>query len=396
MIVFPLLLAATVGASTPFVSSPPAITVTVDSAKHVIILTAGPISIPHMDPGMHMEHGAPDVMRFTWPVDGALRGFNVEMRDASGQPLPRELVHHLIGVNFDRRQIVYPMVERLFGWGTETEPVLLPDGVGVPLPKGDHLGVYAMWHNELPTDVSNAYLRITLNWIPRKKVQIPVMPLYVDVNNRIGGVTTFDIPPGKSTKSYEFTFPVSGRLLAVGGHLHDYGVAVRLEDAETGKVLARLKADRDKEGRVSKVGRYIWGFHENALPVEAGHRYRVVAEYDNPTRDTIQDGAMGHINGAFSPTDMAQWPALDPSDPEVQKDLAALPTSRSEMRMTGGHSHESHAAPASARVDGHDGMEKMDHSSESGCKMDMAKMNKHDCPMMKMNQQSKTDSARTP
>ena len=63
------------------------------------------------------------------------------------------------------------------------------------------------------------------------------MPIYMDVNLTVGGSNTFDVPPGKSTKSFEFTLPVGGRLLGVGGHMHDYGVRVRLEDAETGKVI---------------------------------------------------------------------------------------------------------------------------------------------------------------
>lgn len=312
----------------------PQIQIAVDSARGEVIITAGPYDLPNMPAEMaEMHHGTPHVLRFDWPVDGGLRGFNLSMRDASGHELPRSVIHHLIAVNFDRRQIVYEMVERLFGWGKETDPVMLPAGVGVPLAKGQHLGVYAMWHNDTGHDIHNAYLRMTLAYIPKARLQNPVFPMYVDVNNHIGGVTTFDVPPGKSSHSYEFEFPLSGRLIGIGGHLHDYGVAVRFEDAETGKVLVRLKSDRDSNGEIKKVGRFIWGFHEEALPIEAHHKYRVVAEYDNPTGKLIPQGGMGHINGVFSPDDIAQWPALDPSNPDVQRDIAALP-SYSEMRAS--------------------------------------------------------------
>jgi len=89
------------------------------------------------------------------------------------------------------------MVERLFGWGKETDPVLLPAGVGVPLAHGQHLGVYAMWHNDSGHDIHNAYLKMTLAWIPKSRLQNPVLPMYVDVNNHIGGVTTFDVTAGQ-------------------------------------------------------------------------------------------------------------------------------------------------------------------------------------------------------
>jgi len=312
----------------------PQIQIAVDSARGEVIITAGPYDLPNMPADMaEMHHGSPQVLRFDWPVDGGLRGVNLSMHDEAGNKLPRSVIHHLIAVNFDRRQIVYQMVERLFGWGKETDPIMLPSGVGVPLAKGQHLGVYAMWHNDSGHDIHNAYLKMTLAYIPKARLQNPVYPMYVDVNNHIGGVTTFDVPPGKSTRSYEFEFPLSGRLIGIGGHLHDYGVAVRFEDAVTGKVLVRLKSDRNDKGEISKVGRFIWGFHEEALPIEANHKYRVVAEYDNTTGKTIPQGGMGHINGVFSPDNIADWPALDLSNPLIQRDIAALP-SYSEMHAS--------------------------------------------------------------
>jgi hypothetical protein len=332
-----LLLATTLAISAALPRSPvaePQVAISVDSARGEVIITAGPYDLPNMPPDMaEMHMGTPQVLRFDWPVDGGLRGFNLSMQTADGKPLPKSIIHHLIAVNFDRRQIVYQMVERLFGWGKETDPVMLPSGVGVPLAKGQHLGVYAMWHNDSGHDIHNAYLKMTLAFIPKARLQNPVLPLYVDVNNHIGGVTTFDLPPGKSTHAYDFEFPLSGRLIGIGGHLHDYGVAVRFEDAETGKVLVRLKSDRDSKGEISKVGRFIWGFHEEALPIEAHHKYRVVAEYDNPTGKTIAQGGMGHINGVFSPNDMADWPVLDLANADIQRDIATLPT-YNEMRAS--------------------------------------------------------------
>jgi hypothetical protein len=348
-----LLLATTLTVSAVAPRSPvvePQVSITVDSARGEVTVTAGPYDLPNMPPDMaEMHMGSPQVLRFDWPVDGGLRGFNLSMQTADGKPLPKSVIHHLIAVNFDRRQIVYQMVERLFGWGKETDPVMLPAGVGVPLAKGQHLGVYAMWHNDSGHDIHNAYLKMTLAFIPKSRLQNPVLPMYVDVNNHIGGVTTFDVPAGKSSRAYDFEFPLSGRLIGIGGHLHDYGVAVRFEDAETGKVLVRLKADRDDKGEISKVGRFIWGFHEEALPIEAHHKYRVVTEYDNPTGKTIAQGGMGHINGVFSPNDMAEWPVLDLANADIKRDIETLP-SYSDMRAS---------RPSKA----HEGHDKMDTQS---------------------------------
>lgn len=368
---------------TPPSAAAPQIDVRVDSAHSRIVVTAGPFRLPAMDPHMDMSDMAPnDVMPFAWPVDGYLRGFSVRMRDAAGDSLPRAILHHLIGVNFDRRQLVYPAVERLFGWGAETEPVELPASMGVPMRVGEKLGMYAMFHNETGKDIDAAYLEVTLLYTPAKGHDVlSVMPFYVDVNNHIGGVTTFDVPPGKSSHTYEFQLPIAGKLVGIGGHLHDYGSSLELDDAATGKVLARLKARRDHDGRVKGVGRFIFGFNSDALSLQAHHPYRVVAVYDNPTTETFKDGGMGHINGAFVPADGTTWPRLDLDDPLVKRDIATLPI------MTDMNAHT--AATASQ---GHKGSDA--HAGSSGdTKMRDTRMS--DMPNMPNHQaHPKTDSTR--
>ncbi len=320
--------------------------ITVDSANSRIVVRTGPFHLPakaagmegmHMDGMQSMQgmegmegmehHTLSHFMQFDWPVDGWLRGFRVDMTDAAGKPLPGKLLHHLIGVNLDRRQLVYHAVERLFGWGSETDPVELPSGLAVPLQDGEHLGMYAMFDNETGKDV-DAYLRLTIPYVSTADGSHPkaVLPLYIDVNNVIGGTTTFDVPPGKSTHSFEFEVPTSVRVLAVGGHLHDYGESVSLGGAETGKVLVKLKAKRDGKGHVEGVGRFVFGYNTDALHLVAGHHYRVVGVYVNPTDSTFKDGGMAHINGAVVPDDVSKWPVLDRNDPLVKKDIASLPT----------------------------------------------------------------------
>jgi hypothetical protein len=109
----------------------------------------------------------------------------------------------------------------------------------------------------------------------------------------------------------------------MSGHLHDYGLSVRLEDAETGKVIARVRGERDAQGHVLGVERKRFIFRTKRL--RAAHRYRVVGEYENPTGHPIPNGAMAHIVALFLPDNVARWPAIDPRNPDYQLDLAALP-----------------------------------------------------------------------
>jgi len=315
----------------------------VDSARHEVIISAGPFDIPAMDPEMlkEMEHSAMNhgeerrVFRFDWPVDGPARGYRIELRDSNGNRLPRALLHHLIAINFDRRQFTYPMAERLFGVGRETPDISLPGSLVVPINLDQRLGFYVAWHNDTGKDVSGATIRITVDWIPRAAARsyTSVLPVFFDANNEVGGTNTFDVPPGKSSRAFEFTSPTSGYLIDVTGHMHDYGKSVRLEDAETGRILVKLAAERDPKGKLIRIQRKT--FLLSPLRMRQGHRYRIVTEYDSPLHETITAGGMANILGVFSPDLNSPWPVLDPDDATFKKDIASLPV---VVPQTGGAS----------------------------------------------------------
>jgi hypothetical protein len=213
----------------------------------------------------------------------------------------------------------------LFGIGRETPDISLPGTLMVPLRLGERLGFYVAWHNDSDRDLQGARLRIVIAWIPGEaaKSYTAVLPVYFDVDNEVGNTNTFDLPPGKSSKSFEFAAPASGYLIGVTGHLHDYGKSVRLEDAETGKVMVRLEAKQDASGRILEIPRKFFLFRP--LRMREGHRYRIVAEYESPLRETIVNGVMANILGVFAPDSYSRWPAIDPNDPTFLKDIASLP-----------------------------------------------------------------------
>lgn len=336
----------------------PTVTIAVDSSRKELTITAGPYDLPNMPPmenhammDFGMSHDTP-IQEFEWPIDGWFRGFRLELTDADGRPVPRGVIHHMIMVNFSRRQLVYPAVERLMGAGTETGDLSVPKTIGVPMTPGMKLGMYVAWHNDTGKDLEGVRLKIVMLWTPKNQNPRPVnsLPIYMDVNLTVGGSNTFDVPPGVSEKAHEFTLPVSGRILGIGGHLHDYGVRVRLEDAETGKVITQVEATRDSAGKVSRVSQHLFGVSGEGLKLKANHRYRVVGVYDNPTGETLVRGAMAHMAGLFVPDDINDWPKIDTANAEYQRDMAAL-----QVRGTGdaGHEHGAAAAQETAPAEGH-------------------------------------------
>jgi hypothetical protein len=235
------------------------------------------------------------------------------------------MVHHVGLANYSRRELLYPMVERLMAVGKETPRVSLPGNVGVPLARGDTLGLYSAFHDVDGHTVERAYVIVTLPWIPAGHANpIVVMPFFADANLVIGGTSAWDLAPGRSERSAEFTMPLGGSLLALGGHVHDYAHSVRLEDAESGKVLVRLDTKLSADGHLISLGKRVFGFHEEGLPLLANHRYRIVAVYVNPTSHTLKQGGMASMAGAFMPDHVAEWPHLDPRNADVVRDIASV------------------------------------------------------------------------
>ncbi len=72
------------------------------------------------------------------------------------------------------------------------------------------------------------------------------------------------------------------------------------------------------------MDRFVFGFHEDALRLERGRRYRLIAVYDNPTGRVLREGGMGKIAGPLELEGAAEWPALDASDPLIRLDRETM------------------------------------------------------------------------
>src|SRR5437870_4017768 len=121
-----------------------------------------------------------------------------------------------------------------------------PVSVGIPVRAGEELGVYVMWDAPADAPSHEVFIRIELQWTPVNLLPRPVSALPFQVDVRFGvSHNTFPVPPGRHEWAYEFELPVGGHLLLAGGHLHDYGESVRLEDVATGKRLLFFASRRD-------------------------------------------------------------------------------------------------------------------------------------------------------
>jgi hypothetical protein len=303
--------------------------VVTDSSRHELRIE---YRIPEVPDGHAAhEHGAGShgghvqrLVRFPSPITGWLRGARVELETPERTAASQRALHHINLLNLSRRQLVHAGVERMWAAGPETEAAVLPAGVGVPVDASMMLGMVVAYDPAQLVPGSTVRLRIA--WTPSTANPQPmdIYPFPLDVNYRVAETAAFDLPPGRSTHAFEFEMPISGRMLGVGGHVHDYGEELRLEEVETGRVLFNLHAKQDSTGRVLSVSRQLFGVSGRGRKLEGGRRYRLVVTYDNPTGKVIPDGGMGEAGIGFTPDDASRWPQLDTSDPDIARDLANL------------------------------------------------------------------------
>ena len=317
----------------------------VNARRGVITVVVGPFDVPAMDPGMvhamHDETPGTMPLEFIWPVDGWFRGFETEIMNERGDILSRRLLHHFTLVNFDRRGLFNPTAERIASGSLKSEQAMAPKSIGAPMLAGQRMGVFVMWRNQTGRDVSGVYLRLSLVLSPANLLPRPVsaLPIVLDVGYRPGQPNTFDVPPGRTERSAEVVFPISGRLLVASGHTHDQGESVRLEDVATGRVLIRVTARRDAAGNITGMSRRLLALWGPGLRIKAGRRYRVVVVYNNVRPDTARH-EMGELIGIFAPDDMRRWVPVDYSDPLYLHDVAASGARLDQRLGEASHRHE--------------------------------------------------------
>jgi hypothetical protein len=327
--------------------------ITVDSARHTVTFTAGPFAIDAGHPpaadgvqnhGMHNNATEYPLMYFKWPVAGWARGFTLNLVDGEGREVNRRLLHHLNIVNFGRRQLFYPVPERMLAIGQETPDISLPKTVGIPVEAGFPMALIMAWHNEKPEPVPVVYVKLVMEYSPTNMNPRPVsvMPVYMDVVDPIGKEVDFDLPAGNSTFTGDHRLLASGRIIGIGGHGHDYlsGLALQeVVDSTRVRDVASLRTTRDSAGRLLGIEQKLPGIRGRGIAMTKGKTYRVSGSYENPTGKALPKGAMIHVILLYAVTDMRDWPKADPDDAGWRRDLEWMEERGSQRGEGAEHQH---------------------------------------------------------
>jgi len=300
----------------------PAARVTVDARLGELTIELPPVDLP-AGTGHHSLN-QPPVSLAELPVAGAIHGFRTELVDETGRQLSPSLIHHFNVLDPTRRELFLPIAQRVAGAGKETGAVRLPKLLfGAPFAAGATVVASAMLHNPTPVSYKGVRTRLVLAYVPAQRPWplFRSFPWQLDVGFPVGD-KSFDLPPGRSQRSYEGSPAIAGKVVAIGGHLHAYGVSIEFSDATTGEVIWRAEPVRDANAdvRAIPIGK-LYGLGHIGAHIVPDHRYRVRVVYDNPTGKVLPQGGMGVVAGLFVPDGDVPWPTVNPNESLYQEDL---------------------------------------------------------------------------
>ena len=195
---------------------------------------------------------------------------------------------------------------------------------GYHVERGDKIRIETMMHNPTAASYEKAFLEVVIPFqdaadaaaSPRKNVY----PAWMDAGSC--GNSSYDLPAGESEKTGTVRVKYDGVLLGVGGHLHDYGKEVVLQDATRKETVATLEAKSDAQGHLESVPVKLF-LQQGGYKFAAGDVLKVMSKYDNPTGKLIRDGAMGIAVGYFVAADDAKMAALRRT-PVPNHDMAGM------------------------------------------------------------------------
>jgi hypothetical protein len=312
-----------------------------DPAAGTLVIDLAPTDLPANTP--HHMIAQPPVATLEIPQTGSIYGFRVGVVDSAGRWLPDELIHHFNLIDPDHRELFLPISRRLLAAGKETGRIHLPWMLfGLPLKRGEHVVASAMIENLTATSYRGARVRLAMDFTPtgRPWPLFQTSPWQMDVAFPVGD-KSFTLPPGRWSRSYEGQPAIAGKIIGLGGHMHDYGRVIEFADVTTGRVIYRAAPVADSAGHIESVPiAMLYGWTHLGVHIDPAHRYRIIVSYDNPTGRPIPDGGMGVVGGLFVPDEGHAWPAADPHDSLYQADY------RHYMRLVGGHGMDGMAGMA--------------------------------------------------
>jgi hypothetical protein len=282
-----------------------------DAAAHTLTVTLGPVSLPAHTSHEQADQMAPRMLEI--PFDGWITAYHPSLVAPDGKPIPGRLLHHVAFWNTNRADFLCPNKdEHIFGAGGEMNDWPTLPGFGYRVHKGDKIRITTMFHNPTDTDYRRTLLRVEMEYASADANLKSVYPAWFDAKQC--GESDFPLNANGTVQSGSFNLNYSGKLLGVGGHMHDYGkqlmLSVRTPSAAANQqpdVIASLLSKLDNDGHIVSMP-VVTFYQGGGYPLVKGETVAVVGTYGEP-RTPNADG-MAIVVGYFLPDNDADLAGL--------------------------------------------------------------------------------------
>jgi len=277
-------------------------------AAQTLTVRVGPLILPANSDHTAVAQ-APTVF-LDIPFNGWITAYHPRLVDGTGNSEPGRLLHHVAFYNTTRPDFLCPnKQEHIFGAGGEMNDWPTLPGFGYRVHKGDRIRISTMFHNPTETSYPRTWLEVKLDYRTATQGEPlkSVYPAWFDAGGC--GNSGYDLGPGRTLKMGEFKLGFNGRLLGVGGHMHDYGRQLDLYNLTRGEDVAALKAQLDSSGRIQSMP-IVRFTDRGGYKLSKDDVLRVSSIYESPLSKPIPEGAMGIVVGYFLPDNDAEVAGL--------------------------------------------------------------------------------------
>lgn len=214
----------------------------------------GPYTVPAaplMPDGKHGHYHSGNLFQF-WLAppcqDCYITGMQANLKFADGRVASYDtnvVLHHMVlfaGGKWDATcglSFLGFLGERFFAAGAEKTPVVFPAGYGYKINPGELWNmIYELASTSKVQETVN--IEMTYYYAPASANLKPVRPVWLDIDQC--GDSEYSVPAGASSKTWDWWVNVPGKLLGIGGHLHDGGVNISAVNQNTGQTLCNSVA----------------------------------------------------------------------------------------------------------------------------------------------------------
>lgn len=165
--------------------------------------------------------------------------------------------------------------QRFFASGNERTVVEVPAGYGY------YVGWFDSWNMIVDLmnhsmDAQTVYIDITYTWT--RTTQTRVTPVWLDVDQC--GDSEYAVPAGLSDTHWDWTVNVPGKIVGIGGHIHDGGVRIEATNETTGESICDSVASYMDHMDMRHVMSMSKCVADPVAVIERGQTVRVHSVYD--------------------------------------------------------------------------------------------------------------------